>query len=61
MQLNVYDMDGTIVDSTAAIRQCHAEELYLATWKDIQELESMISKYDKSLYLNIHNTGNYHE
>jgi len=31
MQLNVYDMDGTIVDSTAAIRQCHAEELYLAT------------------------------
>lgn len=56
MQLNVYDMDGTMVDSTAALRQCQAEGMYRATGRDLSELESILA--EKGLkgalaYLNI--------
>jgi len=44
MRLNVYDMDGTIVDSTAAIRQCQIEGLQRATGKDLSNLEKMLKE-----------------
>jgi phosphoglycolate phosphatase-like HAD superfamily hydrolase len=47
MQLNVYDMDGTIVDSTAALRQCQIEGMYRATGQDASQLELLLK--DKGL------------
>ena len=40
--LNIYDMDGTLVDSTAALRACQIEGLHRATGKDMSELEEII-------------------
>jgi phosphoglycolate phosphatase-like HAD superfamily hydrolase len=44
MQLNVYDMDGTIIDSTNAIKQCQIEGLYRATGNDVSQLEQLLKE-----------------
>jgi len=44
MAIRIYDVDGTLIDSTRAVRKCQVDGLVRATEKDASKLEALLEE-----------------